>query len=106
MFPSPLGLVLVACATWRLSHLLAMEYGPLHLCQKLWVLLGAESDMSGNNWHGTNFVSELILCPLCLSVWFAAGLLLLTALFPWFLWVDAWLALSGVSSFLELTLRR
>lgn len=36
-------------------------------------------------------------CPWCASIWVAAALVPLTALVPWFVWVDAGLASSAVA---------
>lgn len=104
--PDPLTLTLIAWATWRLSHMVSTEFGPGHIFPKLWLLVGARPDMTGLHWSGNTFLGELILCPLCLSVWLAGILLAATVLWPPFIWVVVVLALSGVSSFLELWLKR
>ena len=80
MLINPMLFVLLALATFRLSHMIAKEEGPWNIFGRLALVLGAEvqSDISGRKtWHGTNVLSKLVLCPLCLSVW--VGLILTVA---------------------------
>jgi len=82
------GLVLSACASWRLAHLLAYEDGPWDLLVRLRAAAG----------HGV--LGRLMDCFYCLSLWVAApfGLLLGRTAQECAL---AWLALSGAACLLE-----
>ena len=72
MLINPMLFVLLALATFRLSHMIAKEKGPWECFDRLALALGAEvqKDITGReSWKGTTFLSKLVLCPLCLSVW-------------------------------------
>jgi hypothetical protein len=81
-------LVLGALATWRLTHLLALEDGP----GDVFVLLRTRL--------GNSFFGKLMDCFQCLSIWVAAPLALLVSGEP-LNWLLAWLALSGAACLLE-----
>lgn len=75
---SAFDLLIIALATWRCAMMIAREYGPFHVFEKVrarWPLGG------------------LMTCTYCLSVWFALALYLLaqTAFIP----VVYVLAISG-----------
>jgi hypothetical protein len=80
--------VLDVLATWRISHLLASEDGPLDIIVRIRKRLGA------------GFIGQLMDCFQCLSFWVAAPLALSLARQPveWFI---SWLALSGAACLLE-----
>lgn len=77
-----LRFVIAALATWRITHLLALEDGPLDAIANLRVRLGR--------------AGPVLDCFYCLSLWVAAPLALFvsTALETW--WC-VWLALSGAA---------
>lgn len=75
-------------ATWRVTHLLALEDGPWDLVVRLRMRLG----------HG--FAGSLMDCFKCLSLWIAAPAGLFVARRP-LEWLFAWLALSGAACLLE-----
>lgn len=81
-------LTLAVLATWRVTHLLAMEDGPgdifVHLRRAL----------------GNSFFGKLMDCFYCLSLWVAAPLALLLTN-QWIEWPLFWLALSGAACLLE-----
>lgn len=81
-------LVLAALATWRLTHLLAMEDGP-------WDMIFAIRKRLGESLLG-----KLMDCFYCLSLWIAAPLALLPAQHPRD-WPLLWLAISGAACLLE-----
>jgi hypothetical protein len=81
-------LVLVVLATWRLTHLLAMEDGPGDLVANL------------RQWLGDGFFGKLMDCFYCLSLWIAAPLAFLLTK-KWAEWPLVWLALSGAACLLE-----
>ena len=84
----PVRLAVAVLATWRVSHLVALEDGPFDVI----VRLRARA--------GNGVVGRLMDCPYCLSLWVAAPFAFLiadTAL----AWGAAWLAISGGASLLE-----
>ena len=67
---NPMLFILLTLATFRISHMVAMEEGPWHLFERLHLLLGAKVDITGQHWTaGNNVLAKLMSCPLCLSVW-------------------------------------
>lgn len=80
--------VLAALATWRVTHLLAREDGPLDLIVQFRVRLG----------HG--LAGKLMDCFECLSLWIAGPAALFVSRKP-LDWLFVWLALSGAACLLE-----
>jgi len=82
------SLILAVLATWRVTHLLAMEDGPGNLIVALRRRLG------------DGFFGNMIDCFNCLSLWIAA---LIACLFAntWREWPLLWLGLSGAACLLE-----
>ncbi len=74
--------LLAALATWRLTHLLALEDGPFDLVLRLRRSLGP--------------AGAVLDCFYCLSLWVAAPLALVIARDPAG-WCGAWVALSGAA---------
>ena len=74
---SPLDLLLLILATWRLAYLIAKEDGPYHLLTRF----RARFDLGG-----------LTDCMYCLSLWVGAGLVGLLWVWPPGVWL---LAASG-----------
>lgn len=99
---TPFQFVVLALATWRLSHMLSLEVGPFDVFARLRLTLGATVPLNGGREIGTTHLSRLVLCPLCLSVWIGLVLVGTLALVPssWLLLVV--LAVSGVSSIVSL----
>ena len=83
-----LRFALAGAATWRLTHLLALEDGPADAVVKLRIRAG-----SGQ-------LGELMDCFDCLSIWVAAPFALFVARRPGERAVS-WLALSGVACALQ-----
>jgi Protein of unknown function (DUF1360) len=83
-----LRFALAGLATWRLTHLLALEDGPADVIAKLRIRVG-----SGE-------LGELMDCFDCLSIWVAAGLVPFVARRPGEQAVS-WLALSGAACALQ-----
>ncbi len=85
-----LRLVLTILATWRVTHLLALEDGPWDIIARVRMRLG------------DSFFGRLLDCFYCLSLWVSAlivGLMWLwRPLAEWPLW---WLACSGGACLLE-----
>lgn len=79
---------LAGVATWRLTHLLALEDGPADVIVKLRVRAGSGP------------LGELMDCFDCLSIWTAAGFVTFVARRPGERAVS-WLALSGVACALQ-----
>ena len=80
--------VLAALATWRVTHLLAVEDGPGAIIFRLRRTLGS-------GWLGA-----LADCFNCLSLFIAAPAALFVSRDP-LVWVFAWLSLSGAACLLE-----
>lgn len=74
---SILEFVLYGLATWRLSAMFTREEGPGMVFTKVRYRTGAESDMGFSNWETMDSLGKLSSCPLCLSVWVSALLLVI-----------------------------
>ena len=83
-----LQFVLAVLATWRITHLLAREDGPMEVLARLRARLG----------HG--LFGKLMDCFNCLSLWVAAPIALLVCQRPWTLLLIL-PALSGSACLLE-----
>jgi Protein of unknown function (DUF1360) len=83
-----LRLVLAVLATWRITHLLAMEDGPADIIFRLRRRLG------------NHFFGKLVDCFHCLSLWVAAPAACLV-MRHWLEWPLFWLAISGAACLLE-----
>jgi hypothetical protein len=90
LFPADpwLRFVLAVLATWRITHLLALEDGPWDIVARVRMRLGQ------------GFWGRLLDCFYCLSIWVAAATVvyLQPPLREWPLW---WLACSGGACLLE-----
>ncbi len=87
-WPSIIGLVVAALATWRITHMLWAEDGPWDIFARLRALAGDGS------------IGKILDCFYCLSVWVALAFAPLLARG----WLDGalvWLALSGAAILLE-----
>jgi len=88
--------------------MLAFEDGPLDVFLELRLWAGAKLEThvypggaTEVRWEGESFLAQLLICPLCSSVWLAA---------PFAVWAVgpgldafvAWLAVSGAASLAEL----
>jgi Protein of unknown function (DUF1360) len=80
--------VVAVLATWRVTHLLALEDGPADLVVRLRLRLGR------------SFAGALMDCFKCLSLWIAAPAALFVVRRP-LDWLFTWLALSGAACLLE-----
>jgi Protein of unknown function (DUF1360) len=100
---TPLDLAILALATWRVSHMIAKELGPFQVFERLRVATGAMYIANRNSWQGTNTLSQLLVCPLCLSVWVAIAFVVMWVLLPVSQIVLIVLAISGGASAIELT---
>jgi hypothetical protein len=78
--------VVAALATWRLTHLLALEDGPFDLLARLRAALGR--------------AGRLLDCFQCLSLWIAAPLALFVTTRA-SAWWCVWLALSAVACLIQ-----
>ena len=84
----PIRFALAVLATWRVTHLLASEDGPVDVIVRFRALLGQ------------SLAGKLMDCFNCLSLWIAA----VAALFvTWHVldWLLVWLAVSGAACLLE-----
>lgn len=83
-----LQFLLAALATWRVTHLLALEDGPWDIVVRVRMKLG------------NGFLGKLMDCFYCLSLWVAAPAALWITRRP-SQWPLVWLALSGAACLLE-----
>jgi hypothetical protein len=81
-------LLVAILATWRLTHLLALEDGPGDIIAIF------------RQWLGEGFFGKLMDCFFCVSLWIAAPMAYLL-LNRWREWPMLWLALSGAACLLE-----
>jgi len=81
-------LILAVLATWRVTHLLALEDGPGDSLARVREQLGA------------SLFGKLMDCFQCMSLWVAAPVALYFTRKP-LEWVVAWLGLSGAACLLE-----
>jgi len=88
--------VMLAAATWRLTHLLMYEAGPFKLIVRLREMTGVKHEDDQPIAHPDGNIFE---CFLCLSIW-TALILLLLVLTPVWLMV-AWLATSAFAIWSE-----
>lgn len=79
----PLELLLLACATWRVAHMIALEHGPF----KCFVWLRAVAPLGG-----------VTTCEYCLTVWVAPAMVLCLVYAPLVVWA---LAVSGAALMLK-----
>lgn len=91
-----LDLVILALATWRMSHLLAFEDGPWHLFERLRYLSGVRYDAESRQ-IATTHLAEGVLCTWCNSVWFGMLWAALYTVTPWAIYTALPLALSALS---------
>lgn len=86
---TPLFSIVVAIlATWRVTHLLTAEDGPLDAILRLRAMLG------------TSQAGKMMDCFQCLSLWVAAPFTFMVTHSLW-AWVPVWLAISGAAGLLE-----
>ena len=104
MLNDPFTLLILSLATWRLSHMMAKEDGPFDCFRRLRILAGASENIGGW-WQADNTLGKLIICPLCLSVWWAAGLYALLLAWPTILPILIILTISAISSIIEVWLQ-
>jgi hypothetical protein len=81
-------LVLAVFATWRITHLLAREDGPVDIIVRLRSVVG------------NGMLGKLMDCFYCLSIWIAAPFAFVICKNPIDIFLS-WLALSGAACLLE-----
>jgi hypothetical protein len=80
--------VIAILATWRITHLLAKEDGPMDIIVRLRTRVG------------DGLLGQLMDCFKCLSLWVAAPMALFISQGP-LEWMLGWLAISGAACLLE-----
>lgn len=80
--------VLALLATWRVTHLLAEEDGPVDVIVRV------------RMWLGERWIGKLMDCFNCLSLWIAAATALFVSRKP-VGWLFSWLAISGGACLLQ-----
>ena len=85
-------------AVYRISGLLATDYGPFDLLEKFREKIGVKVSDTGDV-YGTNGLARMVICPRCNSMW--AGLVVtgIILVIGWDLatWLFLPLALSGAT---------
>lgn len=95
--------LVIALAIWRLSSLLAEEYGPFDIFEKFRTLIGVVYDEHSAR-YGTNVIAKGVVCVWCNSVWFSAlGALLVADTVLW--WVIDVFALSALAIIIDSIVR-
>ncbi len=89
-----LSLLVAGLATWRLSHALVKESGPLMIFSRMRARLGRTQKRSGG-------LFDLISCVYCTSVWIALFVALYDARNLVF-WLGHAFAIAAIAYFLEL----
>lgn len=98
-------IVIAIFATYRITLLLSAEKGPADIFGKIRSRMGVKYDQYSNA-YGTNWLSEGVLCPYCLSVWVGIGVALFIFAAGYFnienvvIYILLPFALSGASVFL------
>jgi hypothetical protein len=102
--PSPLELLIVCAAVWRVSALLTRERGPFDIFLRLRGLAGISADDEGRplTWDENNFWASLFSCVWCVSLWLGA----LATIGLWLapsesVWLSMPLAISAVAILIE-----
>lgn len=90
-------LAVLALATYRLSLLFAKEHGPGDVLDRFREWTGARQTIN-LGWTAETFWGKLMICPLCLSVWFAVLLFAVHLWLPGVRWAIQILAISGAAS--------
>lgn len=97
-------IVILALTVYRLTLLISKEAGPFDMMGRFRTWIGVKFDEHSRP-YATGQVSEMVLCPFCLSVWVAICVTLIAAgaygfgVEKYVLWVFLPFALSGVSVF-------
>jgi len=105
MMVSWFDFVILALATWRLSHMVSIEDGPGLVFHRLRVRAGAFKTIKAE-WLSDTFLGQFLICPLCVSVWIALILYLVSPILPGLWFVVVILAISGLASLLQLIIDR
>ncbi len=85
--------VVLALATWRISHMLVNERGPYDILTLLRVQCGFEYDLDFNKLSAPD--NHVLSCVWCVSVWVGGVLVLLPS------WLSVPFALSAVTVLVE-----
>lgn len=99
------AILLLALATYRLTHLITSEDGPAKLCRRLRLFAGAYQSVDGR-WDSEHVFGKLLSCFMCASVWVAALVYAAHVYLPALdvLWII--LALSGAACLLKRSTER
>ncbi|RJQ43369.1 MAG: DUF1360 domain-containing protein [Gaiellales bacterium] len=98
-------LLILALATWRASHMAALEEGFFSIGDRWRRRMGAFKTVEGF-WTAPHWWGRMWSCPLCLSIWIAPAMIYLFVSYSLFYWIALVLAVSGAASALELMTRR
>lgn len=97
-------LLVLFLASYRLTLLISKEAGPFDIMGRFRSLVGVKYDQYSKP-YATGQVSEMVLCPYCLSVWVGIGCTLMwvvaqsCGIEKYLFWVLLPFALSGLSVF-------
>lgn len=92
-------ILLLGCATWRMTSLIGEEVGPFDMFTKIREWLGITHYENGLPMQYPNtFAGKLFSCNYCLSVWIAGFVVALYIFLPTFaIWFALWLTLSTIT---------
>lgn len=98
-------LVVLAVATWRISHMLVKELGPANVFAKLRYRVGVRLDEQGDAYalNPDAFLPSVLSCVYCTSIWVGLFFTLLGAIcIHVAFWVAAPFAFSAVAVVIEM----
>lgn len=93
-------ILLSSLAVWRISSLLVREDGPGDVFAKLRTITGVRYDEYSSP-YGTNFLSSLLSCVWCTSVWVALIVAILENPKNIFKFIRKAMALSAIAIFVD-----
>lgn len=92
--------IILALATWRVSHLLTYEDGPFNIFQKLRTFVGISEELDEHDNY--SFFAKLLSCLKCNSIWVGAIVWTSYCFFPIItMWITVVLAISAVACILD-----
>lgn len=94
-------LLILGCATWRISAMLAYERGPLDIFYRIRGIMGFDQYDDGEEEAPDNFIGNLLACVWCSSLWVGALFFISYILWPGVMFIALPLAISAVAVIVE-----
>jgi len=77
------AMLIIGCATWRLSHMILFEGGPFDFFIEIREEIGIEHDVDGSPLvYPDSLFGSLFSCLSCMSMWVAIGFIIVLLIFP------------------------